>query len=83
MIMIKSTKILYTSLVLLTLGFGVYIFYSTAFRKFHPVIDKQPKLEYPAIRNQERIDPTIVEVKNLNREWYLELLLQSQFQQLA
>ncbi len=64
MIMIKSTKLLYTSLVLLILGFGVYIFYSTAFREFHPVIDKQPKLEYPAIRNQERIDATIIEVKN-------------------
>lgn len=70
MIIMKSKTLLSISLILFAFGFGLYIYYSTAFRDFHPVIDDQPKLDYPSNMPQGRINATLIsafdEVENIS-----------------
>ncbi|MDA0986313.1 MAG: Fe-S-containing protein [Bacteroidetes bacterium] len=62
----NSSKLFLIGIILTVLSLGIYIFYSTAFRDFHPTIDKQPSLEYPSAHPSSKIYPKIIKALNNN-----------------
>lgn len=55
-------KILFTSFIVILFIFGIYSFYKTMFRDFHPVISNQPKVEFTEMPSNEEIRSTNIEV---------------------
>lgn len=55
-----SPKKLLLVFTILLFTFGIYSFYKTMFREFHPVISSQPKIEYFETISNEKIESKLI-----------------------
>lgn len=56
----KTPKFWFIIFTIILFSFGIYSFYKTMFREYHPVILNQPKIEYTDFAENQKINSTLI-----------------------